>query len=240
MEHLPSGGALLVYYHGAIPLDFYYICSHVLLYTGRLVNPVGDRFLFKSITLCQPVLSSARMQPLSVGLTCIRKKKQKNKNIEEQIRSSANVRDALAIPSNDFPVWTTTLKLLWPSALTDVRPRWTGILFAVPGWASLLEAFGVIPGTVQSCAALLKKGKLLAIAPGGVYEAQLGDNTYQLLWRQRKGFAKVAIEAQVVETPILLFCFVSLPNGTRSTRMAWEPRKFIAWCSIHSFDFGLK
>lgn len=61
-----------------------------------------------------------------------------------------------------------------------------------------MEAFGVIPGTVQSCAALLRKGNLLAIAPGGVYEAQLGDNDYQLLWKERLGYAKVAIEAKVV------------------------------------------
>ena len=71
------------------------------------------------------------------------------------------------------------------------------------GWASLLEAYGVIPGTVQSCAAVLKQGDLLAIAPGGVYEAQLGDNRYELLWKQRQGFAKVAIEARVVSVAIL-------------------------------------
>lgn len=47
IENIPSGGALLVYYHGALPIDFYYICSHILLYEGRLINPVGDRFLFK-------------------------------------------------------------------------------------------------------------------------------------------------------------------------------------------------
>lgn len=119
IENIPPGGALLVYYHGAVPIDFYYICSHILLYEGRLINPVGDRFLFK-----------------------------------------------------------------------------------IPGWSSLLEAFGVIPGTVQSCAALLRKGNLLAIAPGGVYEAQLGDHNYELLWRQRLGFAKVAIEAKVPIIPI--------------------------------------
>lgn len=118
-ENIPAGGALLVYYHGALPIDFYYLCSHLLLYEGKLINPVGDRFLFK-----------------------------------------------------------------------------------IPGWSSLLEAFGVIPGTVQSCAALLRKGNLLAIAPGGVYEAQIGDNNYELYWRQRRGFAKVAIEAKVPIIPI--------------------------------------
>jgi hypothetical protein len=57
---------------------------------------------------------------------------------------------------------------------------------------------------VQSCATLLRKGNLLAIAPGGVYEAQLGDHNYELLWRQRLGFAKVAIEAKVVTICIFL------------------------------------
>ena len=46
-ENIPAGGALLVYYHGALPIDFYYFCSHILLYKGRLIKPVGDRFLFK-------------------------------------------------------------------------------------------------------------------------------------------------------------------------------------------------
>lgn len=46
-ENIPAGGALLVYYHGALPIDFYYLTSHILLYQGRVVKPVGDRFLFK-------------------------------------------------------------------------------------------------------------------------------------------------------------------------------------------------
>ncbi len=46
-ENIPPGGALLVYYHGPLPIDFLYMCSHLLLYEGRLVNPVVDRFVFK-------------------------------------------------------------------------------------------------------------------------------------------------------------------------------------------------
>jgi hypothetical protein len=38
----------------------------------------------------------------------------------------------------------------------------------------------------------------MAISPGGLYEAQLGDSYYKLMWRRRMGFAKVAIEAKVV------------------------------------------
>lgn len=43
---------------------------------------------------------------------------------------------------------------------------------------------------------------MLAISPGGVYEAQFGDHTYELLWRNRIGFAKVALEAQVPIIPM--------------------------------------
>lgn len=56
----------------------------------------------------------------------------------------------------------------------------------------------VFPGTVQICANILKEGNLLAISPGGVYEAQFGNSYYELLWKKRIGFAKVAIEAKAV------------------------------------------
>lgn len=39
---------------------------------------------------------------------------------------------------------------------------------------------------------------MLAISPGGVYEAQFGDSTYQLMWKNRMGFAKAAIDAKKV------------------------------------------
>lgn len=60
----------------------------------------------------------------------------------------------------------------------------------------------VFPGTVPICANILKEGNLLAISPGGVYEAQFGNSNYELLWRNRYGFAKVAIEAQAVTTTL--------------------------------------
>lgn len=33
---------------------------------------------------------------------------------------------------------------------------------------------------------------------GGVREALFGDHNYKLIWKERKGFAKVAIEAKAV------------------------------------------
>lgn len=48
LENIPDDGpAMIVYYHGAIPLDFYYLDAKCLLYKKRLIYSVGDHFLFK-------------------------------------------------------------------------------------------------------------------------------------------------------------------------------------------------
>lgn len=48
LENLPKkGGALLVGYHGALPLDAFYFLAHSLL-DGRKVKLVVDRFLYKA------------------------------------------------------------------------------------------------------------------------------------------------------------------------------------------------
>lgn len=39
--------ALLVYYHGAIPIDLYYLISRIYLIKTKLVHTVADHFLFK-------------------------------------------------------------------------------------------------------------------------------------------------------------------------------------------------
>jgi hypothetical protein len=56
----------------------------------------------------------------------------------------------------------------------------------------------VSEGTIKSCVGVLNDGNQLAISPGGVYEAQFGNSHYELMWRQRIGFAKVAIESKAV------------------------------------------
>jgi 1-acyl-sn-glycerol-3-phosphate acyltransferase len=47
-DNIPNEGpALIVYYHGAIPLDYYYLSAKCLLYKKRLIRAVGDHFLFR-------------------------------------------------------------------------------------------------------------------------------------------------------------------------------------------------
>ena len=48
LEHLPKdSNGLLIYYHGAIPIDMYYFVAKIYLKYDRLIYTVGDRFLFK-------------------------------------------------------------------------------------------------------------------------------------------------------------------------------------------------
>ncbi|XP_067109524.1 transmembrane protein 68 isoform X2 [Osmerus mordax] len=48
MEKIPDDGpALIVYYHGAIPIDYYYFLANIILQKGRTCHSVADHFLFK-------------------------------------------------------------------------------------------------------------------------------------------------------------------------------------------------
>lgn len=71
------------------------------------------------------------------------------------------------------------------------------------GFSIIAENLKVIPGTVQECSSILKADNILAISPGGVYEAQFGDSYYQLLWKNRLGFAKAAIDAKRVSVVVV-------------------------------------
>uniref|UniRef100_A0A8C5MGS8 Transmembrane protein 68 n=1 Tax=Leptobrachium leishanense TaxID=445787 RepID=A0A8C5MGS8_9ANUR len=131
LEKLPDDGpALIVYYHGALPVDYYYFVSRVILLKGRTIHSVGDHFLFK-----------------------------------------------------------------------------------IPGFKPLLELFNVLHGPKEECVKALRNGHLLAISPGGVREALFSNENYILLWRNRTGFAQVAIDAKV---PIIPMFTQNVREGFRS------------------------
>ncbi|MEE6463959.1 hypothetical protein FKM82_006115 [Ascaphus truei] len=131
LENIPDEGpALIVYYHGALPVDYYYFVAKVILLKGRTCQTVGDHFLFK-----------------------------------------------------------------------------------IPGFKPLLDVFSVIHGPKEECVRALRNGHLLAIAPGGVREAIFSDESYVIVWGNRKGFAQVAIDAQV---PIIPMFTQNVREGFRS------------------------
>ena len=119
-ENIPRDrAALLVLYHGLMPLDGWYFSAWYYHQTGRMVRPLGDRFLFKT-----------------------------------------------------------------------------------PGLAWLLRQGGAVPGEPQVALDLLSAGHLVLVSPGGVREALSGrQRHYQVIWGQRMGFARLAIEAGVAVLP---------------------------------------
>ncbi len=48
LENIPTAGpVLIVFYHGALPIDFYYLFAKIWLYRNRRVRVVADKFVFK-------------------------------------------------------------------------------------------------------------------------------------------------------------------------------------------------
>ncbi|KAL6040924.1 hypothetical protein STEG23_037900 [Scotinomys teguina] len=144
MEKIPEGPALIIFYHGAIPIDFYYFMAKIFIHKGRTCRVVADHFVFK-----------------------------------------------------------------------------------IPGFSLLLDVFCALHGPREKCVEILKSGHLLAISPGGVREALLSDETYNIIWGNRKGFAQVAIDAKV---PIIPMFTQNIREGFRSlggTRLfKWLYEKF--------------
>lgn len=75
-------------------------------------------------------------------------------------------------------------------------------LFILSIYNVFADCFNISTGSVESCVKTLENGGVLCIAPGGTYEAQFGDENYELMWKNRLGFAKVAMEAKVNVIPV--------------------------------------
>ena len=69
------------------------------------------------------------------------------------------------------------------------------IHFKIPVWRNLLKSQGVVRGTPENCAALMRKGESILVFPGGSREVFKHKNEeHQLIWKQRTGFARLAIQ----------------------------------------------
>jgi 1-acyl-sn-glycerol-3-phosphate acyltransferase len=67
--------------------------------------------------------------------------------------------------------------------------------FQVPLWRDLLSRFGTVDGTRANCRALMRAGESILVFPGGGREVfKHKGEKYKLLWKERMGFARLAIE----------------------------------------------
>jgi len=67
--------------------------------------------------------------------------------------------------------------------------------FRVAGWGDALTANGVVNGTRDNCAAMLRAGEHVLVYPGGGGEVfkRVGEK-HRVRWKQRTGFARLALE----------------------------------------------
>ncbi|MEL6187383.1 MAG: lysophospholipid acyltransferase family protein [Myxococcota bacterium] len=71
-------------------------------------------------------------------------------------------------------------------------------LFEVPGFARLAERLDVRRASPEAGRELLAQGHVVMVAPGGMWEAlRPSTERYQVRWDNRKGFVRLALEAQV-------------------------------------------
>ncbi|OBK21417.1 hypothetical protein A5634_10385 [Mycobacterium asiaticum] len=83
--------------------------------------------------------------------------------------------------------------------------------FKVPGWRDALTRMGVVEGTREITSALMERGELIMVFPGGGREVNKRKNEqYKLVWKNRLGFARLAIQHGY---PIVPFASVGAEHG---------------------------
>jgi 1-acyl-sn-glycerol-3-phosphate acyltransferase len=82
--------------------------------------------------------------------------------------------------------------------------------FRVPLWRSILARFGTIDGTRENARRLMRAGEAVLVFPGGGREVarRRGDH-YPLVWRERIGFARLALEHGY---PVVPFAMVGVDD----------------------------
>lgn len=76
-----------------------------------------------------------------------------------------------------------------------LRPLADRVHFLVPVWREFVEAQGSVLGTRENCAELMRRGEHILVFPGGAREVfKRRGEAYQLIWKQRYGFVRLAIE----------------------------------------------
>jgi 1-acyl-sn-glycerol-3-phosphate acyltransferase len=105
--------------------------------------------------------------------------------------------------------------IFWTAELIDrgmmVRGLGEHVLFRMPVSSELLKACGIVPGTRDNMRELMRRGDLILVFPGGAREvAKRKGERYQLIWKNRLGFAKMAIEGRY---PIVPFASLGIEDA---------------------------
>jgi 1-acyl-sn-glycerol-3-phosphate acyltransferase len=84
---------------------------------------------------------------------------------------------------------------LWTRRRIVVRGLGDHGHYAIPIWRDVLTRAGMVRGTRENVRVLMREGQSVLVFPGGAGEVFKGrGQDYQLMWKERLGFARLAIE----------------------------------------------
>jgi 1-acyl-sn-glycerol-3-phosphate acyltransferase len=90
----------------------------------------------------------------------------------------------------DIPFFYIALKEQVDISLRVLAHR---VFFKVPAWSRIMRSMGAVEGTRENCARLMAQREHVLVFPGGGGEvAKAKGQKYQLLWKDRIGFVKMA------------------------------------------------
>lgn len=92
----------------------------------------------------------------------------------------------------DVPLILDHLRLEHGVQLRSLGDR---IHFHIPIWKDILVKGGMVLGSPENCRDLMSSGQSVLVFPGGAREVmRRKGEKYQLIWKKRSGFARLAIE----------------------------------------------
>jgi 1-acyl-sn-glycerol-3-phosphate acyltransferase len=84
---------------------------------------------------------------------------------------------------------------LWKRRHVAVRGLGENAHYAIPVWRDVLTRCGMVRGTRENVRALMRERQTVLVFPGGAREVnKRRREKYQLMWKKRLGFARLAIE----------------------------------------------
>ena len=94
----------------------------------------------------------------------------------------------------------------------------------VPGLRTAKRHVGIIEPSEDACLAVLERGEQLLITPGGRREARPEARDYRLRWRDRFGFARLALRTGAPIVPLAVVGgFEAYPGWSRGKATLWFP-----------------
>ncbi len=92
----------------------------------------------------------------------------------------------------DYPLMAAELYEKKKIVLHPLGDHWH---FRIPIWGFLVSQIGAVDGTPENCSRLMNAGEHIVVFPGGAREAfKRKSEAHQLIWKNRTGFARMAIK----------------------------------------------